>query len=200
MNLLIRLIYWIYSAVIYTGIKLSPPSILFHKPLPYTGIKYVEQIHVDMRFSPKEIELILESLHHLTKFTNSKVSFNLHIDLVPLQDVNYIENKLIKIHSSSDIIKNSDENIKGTTLGLCFHNTDGTKHIYLVYDRLKDDITFKCTTMHEYGHHIYLDHTEGKSIMNRHIDSNIMFPTRIDAIEYANKFECSPEDCMYLKI
>jgi len=198
-DIILKIIYFLYRTLILLQINIKPPQFLFNIPKEHDNHAIIEIIHADINFTPKERLLIAQALQILTEFTNNNIIFYVHYDLGEF-DMNIEENKLIRVHSSNPLIQQWDKNINSHTLGLCAYNNNNTRFVYLAYDRLTDPIVFRCTTIHEYGHHINLQHTDGPSIMNQFINPKIMFPNKIDAIEYAKRFNCSPEDCKYIKI
>ena len=199
MKLFLKLIYEIYIILIYFGFKISPPNIILNAPKIKFNPEIIEDIHADTAFSTLEKKCILQAAKEWELFSNNKIKFNIIFDL-NIIDYSLVKDKstIIKVHSSAEIIKSMDKKIDSDTLGICYYTSDTTRAIYMVFDRLQNLNTFKCTMMHELGHYINLGHTDGHSIMNKHIKHNIYFPTHTDAIEYGNKWEFNPNECKYI--
>lgn len=59
---------------------------------------------------------------------------------------------------------------------------------------------YRTTMTHELGHYIGLDHTKHGSIMHKANHSSILYMTRIDAEEVAEKYQCNVDDLRYFKL
>lgn len=195
-----KIIYYIYTILVHLGLRCNPPSILLNKVKVPANPELIEEIHADISFTSTERLYILQAAKDWETFSNNRIKFNIIFDL-NLIDYSLMSDKstIIRVHSSAQVIKEMDEKIKANTLGICYYTSDTIRTIYLAFDRLKDYNTLRATTAHELGHYIDLDHTEGHSIMNKHIKYNIYYPTYIDAVEYGSKWDIDPKDCKYIK-
>lgn len=201
MDFILRLIIELYTILTQIGIKINPPNILFNSPKYIFEPKIVQEIHADTSFTKIERIYLLKAAEDWKRFSNNAIHFNLIFDL-NLTDLSLMNDKsiIVRVHSSCQAIKESDERIKSNTLGLCFFNTDTVRTIYLVFDRLTNMNMLKSTTVHELGHYINLEHTDGHSIMNKCIMYDAVFLTYIDALEYCSKYNYIPKDLKYIKV
>ena len=196
MNWCLNILCKIYTSLIILGIKISPPSILFNNPKKKINASRTETIHADITFDEKERQYILQAAEEWRQFSNQSIDIKIDFDLNAEVPFNY-ETTLIKATASDPITVESDGYFKCTILGLCKPNADETIDLYIIYDRLKDPITFRSTVMHEIGHFLGLDHTPGNSIMSRRNHGNILHLTYNDAIEFAKKYKCQLSDLRY---
>lgn len=190
-----------YSDLYCAGIKIAKPKSLFNQPSKRLNCEYRTTIFADKTFTNQERILILEALDDLHYFCNGIVELEIVFDL-DSNDQEFIKNNcvLFRVDAEHPSIKESDENIKSTTLGLCSYMANDTRRLYLVSERLWNHITFKTTVTHELGHFIGLDHTNKHSIMHKSNYSNVLFPTRIDALEMGRAWHINPEDFRYFKL
>jgi hypothetical protein len=181
------------------GLRFKPPSILLNKVKYSATTELIEEIHADTSFTPTERLYIIQAAKEWELFSNNRIKFNIIFDL-NLVDYSLMANKstIIRVHSSSNVVKCMDEKNKYNTLGLCYYSSDTIRTIYIVFDRLNDYNLFKLVAMHELGHYINLEHTEGNSIMNMYIKGNRYYPSYIDAVEYGSKWNVNPKDCKYM--
>lgn len=195
-----RILSELYCELVYLGLKFKPPSILFHQPKRKFQCQYFEEILADKSFTDAERIYIMQGLQDIEEFCNGLYKFSVNFELEPSTDVAVNCRLLLKVKQDNPIIVASDERIKSTTLGLCQYMTTGAKIVYLVHERLKDPITYRTTVAHEFGHFIGLSHTERVSIMHKSNFGKVLFPTYIDAVEFAKTYQCDPEDLKYFKL
>lgn len=191
----------IYSDLYCIGIHFPVPKILFNKPKNKLDCKYRQVILADSSFNLKERALILEALDDLQYFCNGLISLEIIFEL-DNSDRKTINNNctLIKANEKHPAIKASDKKINSKTIGLCQFMTNNTRRIYLVSERLKQDIIFKTTVVHELGHFIELTHTKPFGLMHQSNFENILYLTYIDAKETAKVWKINPEDLRYFKL
>jgi len=199
-------LFWTILSHIYTdlyscGLTISKPDILFNQPSKKLDCKWHSIIFADKTFDANERRLISNALEDLHYFCNGLVQFEIVFNL-DANDEAFIKNHYVLIKAAEDhpVIKESDETYDCGVLGLCHYMTNNTRRIYLVSARLTNPITFRTTTVHELGHMISLAHTEQKSIMYKHNNSNVLYPTKIDAIEMASMWDVDVEDLRYFKL
>jgi hypothetical protein len=203
MRLFWKLIAKLYVELFHCGIHVPPSKRLFNQPpgvLPYT---YLETLHGDINFDPKERNLILQSIHDWEYFTNGLFKVNIIFDLDPVADTFFgEEGRILKVASTHERVVEADGYYQITALGLCVWR--GTldpqypvRDILLVKDRLTDHTQFKVVMMHEFGHYLWVGHIEGHGIMHPHTSGNILHFTRDDAKTFAERFERNIEDFRY---
>lgn len=192
----------IYSELVVEGvINEDPPTFLFHKPKKKSECYCQEFVLVDKNFTPKEQKIIAESVKNLEYFCNGMIEIYLKFDLDP-EDKERITNHnvLLRVDGYHPSIVASDGYLKANTLGLCEYMDNDTRRLYLVMERLTHPTTLRTTSIHEFGHFIGLDHTSKPSIMHKHNNSNVLYPTYKDALEMAHKWDSHPEDFCYFKL
>jgi hypothetical protein len=199
-------LFWSFLADIYTllvtsGVKIAPPSFLFNKPKVNIPVRIVEVIHADITFTPEEREWLLQASKDMEFFTNSWFTFDIKFDLdTENYDAFLEESIMLRVDGYNVNIVKSDEVHQNTTIGLCRYWEDGTRDIYMVYDRLHDPTTWRTTAIHELGHFIGMGHTPSRSIMYRHNSRSVLYPTYIDALEFSRLYKCLPKDLRYFKL
>lgn len=199
---------WIYHilAVIYTKFvfyffKISPPNFLFHKPKSNFPITWIEEIHADESFTTKERQHILEAAADISKFSNGWFLFDIKFDLkITDESACTIPSILIRSDHKDEVISYSDGYFKTKILGLYYRGNNNTRTIHLVEDRLNNDTFWRTVTIHELGHLIGLQHTKKPSIMHKNINHNVLYPTYLDAVEFAKLYGCEPNDLRYFKL
>jgi len=198
-----KILSYIYSDLVASiGLNIAPPDFLFYKPNKKID-RYSQQIVLaDKNFTIKERKLILEAIRNLEYFCNGMIEINIIFEL-DSENKETLNNHsvLLRVDASHPSIAASDEKLEAsTTLGLCEYMANDTKRLYLVIERLQDDIGFRTTTIHEFGHFIGLDHTSKPSIMYKHNNRNVLYPTHKDAIELAHKWGQLPNDFRYFML
>jgi hypothetical protein len=200
MRLFWKIISEIYCELVSWGLNFKPPSVLFHQPEQKFQCQYFEEILADKSFTDAERTYIMQGLQDIEEFCNGLYKFTVNFVLEPTTEVAVSSCLLLKVKNDNPLIVASDERIKSTTLGLCQYMNTGAKIVYLAHERLTDAITYRTTVAHEFGHFIGLEHTERVSIMHKSNFGNVLFPTYIDALEFAKKYNCNPEDLKYFKL
>lgn len=120
----------------------------------------------------------------LSKFTGSMM--NGRCRLVILVD---------SVSSEHEMIKERDKREKVSTLGLTLAHACNVTKIWMVYDRLDDDVDFVNVSAHEFGHALGLRHVESKhSIMYDFYDFERPAGciTLEDALELCSHYDCMP--------
>lgn len=191
----------IYSSLVLGGLEISPPNFLFNQPQKQLECVYSDTILADVNFPDYERKLILEAKKDLELFCNGAIELEIRFELNS-EDIDTIRNNcvLLRVSANHPSIKESDERIQNTTLGLCDYMANKTRRLYLVPERLTDPITYRTTAIHELGHFIGLGHTGRPSIMHKHNYSRVLYPTRIDAKELAKVWNYKPEQFRYFKL
>lgn len=182
------------------GVNIPPSHRLFNQPKITNDYQLVEEIHADISFTEKEKLLILRAAKDFEYFSNDQITFDIQFDL-DSSDQEAVENQsvILRVDKTHPLIVEMDGYYKYSILGVCQYREDYDA-LYLVHDRLRNPITFRTTTIHELGHFVGLDHTNGRSIMHKHNLSSVLYPTRADAIEFAKVYNCKPEELRYFKL
>lgn len=200
MRLFWKILSELYCQLVSLGFKLSPPRLLFNQPKQKFQCQYFAEILADKTFDDSERVYILEGIKDIEEFCNGMIELSVKFDLEPGTQVADNAFLLLKVETTNPAIVASDERINSTTLGLCQYLQSGGRIIYLVYERLTDPVTYRTTMSHEVGHFLGLEHTARVSIMHKSNFGTVLFPTYIDAQEFSNKYDCSPEDLKYFKL
>lgn len=191
----------IYTALVTSGLEIAPPRFLFHKPKIKVPVRIAEVIHADITFTPEERQYILQAAKDMEFFTNDWFTFDIKFDLDTENYDAFLEDSImLRVDGYNANIVKSDEIHKNHTIGLCQYWEDGTRDIYMVYDRLRGPIEWRTTCIHELGHFVGMGHTPRGSIMYKHNNRNILYPTYLDAKEFAEIYKCLPEDLRYFKL
>lgn len=190
----------IYCTLVLIGIEFEPPWFLFHQPKYKFLCQYVEKVWADKNFTSEERIHIINGIRDFEKFCNGLVRFTIDFSLDPTAEIAADKSLLLKVNKDHPAIVASDERIKSTTLGLCQYLQSGAKIVYLVNERLDDPITYRTTVTHEFGHYVGLEHTKRDSIMHKANFGHVLYPTYIDAQEFATKYNCDPEDLKYFRL
>lgn len=191
----------LYSDLVLGGLEIAPPKFLFNNPEKSLECVYSEVILADVNFPIHEQKLILEAKKDLEYFCNGAIELDIRFEL-DSEDKETIRQNcvLLRVSASHPSIKESDEKLQNTTLGLCDYMANDTRRLYLVPERLTNPTTFRTTAIHELGHFIGLGHTGRPSIMHKHNYSRVLYPTRIDAQELAKVWNYKPEQFRYFKL
>jgi len=199
MKMFWKILSTLYSHLVVDGLITSkPPAFLFHQPTITLPCQMQEIILVDKSFSENEQKLIIEAVDNLEQFSNGLIRIILKFDLEP-DDEERIDNHhvILRVASSDTIIASADEQFDSNILGLCQVMDNDTRKLYLVHDRINNDIVFRTTALHELGHFIGLDHTQRPSIMFRQISPRVLYMTYKDAVEMAKVWQMLPSDFRY---
>ena len=201
MKLLWSLASELYSDLIIGGLEFPPPKFLFNKPKGQLECVYSDTILADVNFPDNERKMILEANKDLEYFCNGAITLDIRFEL-DSEDIETVRQNcvLLRVSASHPAIKESDEKIQNTTLGLCDYMQNDTRRLYLVPERLTNPITYRTTAIHELGHFIGLSHIERPSIMYRHNYSRVLYPTYKDAQEFARVWNYKPEQFRYFKL
>jgi len=192
----------IYSdLVVGAGLDMASPDCLFYNPNKKLERYSQEVILADKNFTPKERKLIIEAVRNLEYFCNGMIEIILIFELDP-ENKEALSNHsvLLRVDATHPSIVTSDEKLGATTLGLCEYMDNNTRRLYLVVERLQDDIGFRTTTIHEFGHFIGMGHTDKPSIMHKHNSRNVLYPTYKDAMELAHRWSQHPNDFRYFML
>lgn len=191
----------IYSELVVAGLSLPTPKLLFHQPNYKLKCCYQETILADRNFTETERYLITEARKDLEHFCNGMIALDIRFELDP-EDKETIRDNcvLLRVEVTHPSIVESDAKLESITLGLCDYMRNKTRRLYLVPERLTNPITFRTTAIHELGHFIGLSHTEKPSIMHKHNNNNILYPTYIDAVELSKVWNCDIQDLRYFKL
>lgn len=202
MKLFWNVICEIYTTLIVSGLKLPPSKSFFNQPTTTNDCyQFLEEIHGDISFTKTERFYILEAAKNFEFFSNNQIKFEITFDLDPTDQIAIDSQSIIlRVDQSHDMIVEADGYYKSKILGLCQYKDNDTQTIYLVHDRLRNPITLRTTTIHELGHLVGLDHTQGRSIMHRYNTNSSLYPTYIDAVEFAIRFNCKPSELRYFKL
>jgi hypothetical protein len=201
MKLLWSLIAWFYTYLINTGYNIALPKWLFNKPKTENLISIIKEIHADDSFTDDERVLILQAARDLEFFCNDWFTFDIKFDLnIEDEDSFLHENIMIRADGENENIVDSDKAHKNFTVGLCLYWDDGSRDLYLVHDRIRTSTQWRLITIHELGHFINLGHTKPKSIMYKTVNAKVLYPTRIDAEEFAKVYGCDVSDLRYFKL
>lgn len=201
MKLFWRIVASIYTDLKISGLNLPPYSFLFHKPTIRFPKTIIETIRAEVKFNPRERELILEAAEDMFRFTNKRIRFDITFDLETDEIVPYEENVIMKAHSNEEYIKEADKKYENNVIGLCYYGDGKGKSIYLISDRLeRSDNLFKSTAIHEFGHYLGMIHTKCCSIMQPVNSNSVVYPTYTDAVELARIWKCLPSDLCYFKL
>lgn len=195
-----KLLSGMYYLMIVAGAKNAPPSILFNKPKQKFRCKYYELIKADITFTEAERFYILEAIKDFEQFCNGLIKLDIEFNLDLTQEEYINQSMLIRAVPTTKEIVMYDGYLQSNILGLCSCMENGFKKIHLVHNRLTNPITFRTTMIHELGHFVGLHHTRKKSIMHAYNHGNVLYPTYIDAREFARVFNCSPEQLRYFKL
>lgn len=190
----------IYCELVIMGLDIVPPAMLFNKPQKQLEYKYFGEILADKNFTPDERNYIMEGVKNIEDFCNGIIKFDIRFDLESDTKFAPDTSLILKIGSDNPIVVAATKTYKSDILGLCQSAPSGLKIIYLVHDQLNNPIIYRTTVIHELGHYIGLEHTKYASIMHKSNFGNVLFPTYIDAQEFAKKYNCSPEDLKYFKL
>lgn len=191
----------IYTSLIDLGFEIRAPDFLFNIPEEHFSFKVKKRIYADSQFTEEERISILQAADDFYEFSNHWFEFEISFDL-DNTDEEFIKEHhvLIRADSNHPLVLESDSSLVSNTLGLCYYRENFNISLYLVHERLKSHIAYKTTTLHELGHFLGLNHTLGKSIMNRYNSKNILYPTYIDAKEFVKHYKCKIESLKYFKL
>jgi hypothetical protein len=199
-------LFWSLACDLYTdltigGLDIVPPKFLFNQPKEKLECIYSDTILADTNFPNNERKLILEAKRDIEYFCNGAIELDIRFEL-DSKDKEAIcsNNVLLRVTANHPHIKQSDERLESTTLGLCDWMHNDTIRLYLVPERLSNPISYRTTAMHELGHFISLDHTQRPSIMHKSNYSRVLYPTEIDARELARVWNYKPEQFRYFKL
>ena len=181
---------------------MPPPEALFNQPKGHSTFQFVETFRADFTFNPEERAEIVRAAKDLSRFTNDLIIFEIEFDLNPNdEEAIYSESVIIRANENHPALTVWDNKTTGVrALGLCFPKDNYTKNLYIVPDRISNNILFRTTMIHEFGHYVGLGHEAKKSIMHAINYNTVLFPTRIDAVAFAKLYNCSPEEFCYFKL
>lgn len=191
----------------YTGDPYQMPKIFFHRVQPYNCHLdcIILNIHVDTSFTSLERQVIFDAVTDLEFFLNYRYIFNIKFDLT--EETFHMfpsDHTIIKAEEDFPIIADFEKENNIYTIGLCQSYENNTNDIYLLHNRLNayhiNDCynVWKVTVLHELGHLLKLQHTNG-GIMQAKINGDILYPTYEDAVEFSRVHQCSPDDLQYFK-
>jgi len=200
MNKIWKFLAKIYCELTLIGFNIAPHKKLFNQPKQKLDWKYSEDILADITFTAKERVNILAGIKDFEDFCNGMIKFSVRFELEPTTLVSDNCSLLLRNAIADPIVAMSDKNFKSQILGLCQVTKSGARLIYLVHERLNNRTIWRTTTSHEFGHYVGMGHTDRPSIMHKLNYGNVLFPTYIDAVEFARIFGCSPEDLKYFKL
>ena len=199
-------LFWKFLSNMYSGlvvggaIRMEPPKFLFNQPSRKLQCLYQDLVLVDKSFTDEEKKLIVLAIKDLEYFCNGLIQIIPKFDLDP-EDQETIKNNsvLLKVGPDHPSIVASDEKLELNTIGLCEYMENDTKRLYLVNGRLHNDIMFRTTAVHEFGHFIGLGHTPMPSIMHKS-NNSVLYPTREDALELSRIWKIYPGHLKYFKL
>lgn len=201
MKLLWSLIAKFYTALVNSGYKIAPPKFLFNQPEYKVFSCETKEIHADITFTEEERSIILQAAKDLSFFSNDAFAFNIIFDLDADRIDDFLsDNVMLRAFADNENVIASDNIHKNFTVGLCRYWDDGTRDLYLVCDRIRTPSEWRRVTIHELGHFIDLSHTKLNSIMHSMCSAKVLYPTRIDAEEFAKVYGCKVDDLRYFKL
>lgn len=160
---------------------------------------FIILLHGDMDFSQQERQIVSEAVDRWYEFTNGKFLFHIIYDISKYDlDALTKDDIILKVASSFYLVKESEQRSKGRTCGLC-HRFTNRGNIYMVENRVRNYQTFRTVLMHELGHYIGLDHTEGPSIMYEYTDQTGDF-TKNDALAFCEEYGCGLNELRYREV
>lgn len=202
MKLLWSIVSNFYTELVVGGVVTSPPPrLLFNQPSKKLECFSEDIIWVDKNFTVEEQNLIIEAVRNIEYFSNGLVRIILRFGLDSADEEKIKTNSvLLRVSPEHPAIAASDEKLQANTLGLCDYMTNDTRRLYLVVDRLPNATAFRTTAIHEFGHFIGMGYTEKPSIMYKHNNSNVLYPTYKDAKELGDVWDVDPECFRYFKL
>ncbi len=192
----------LYTSLVLFGYDLPPPKALFNQPKGQSTVQFVETLRADFTFNSEERVQILRAIKDIERFTNDLILFEIEFDLNPSdEETIYNQSVIIRAREDHPALVPWDNKSKGVrALGLCFSKDNYTKNLYIVPNRISNNILFRTTMIHEFGHFIGLGHEPKQSIMHAVNYNTVLYPTYIDAAAFAKLYNCSPEEFCYFKL
>lgn len=190
----------IYTELIQIGFTFPPSQRFFNQPEIYEDFQIIEEIHADISFPENERHCIRQAAKDFEYFCNQRIVFDIIFDLEHDDQQRISEEPvLVRASKKHPIIVETDGYHKCNILGLCQFRKNNNA-IYMVHDRLSNYQLYRTTAIHELGHFIGMHHVGSPSVMYKYNSGNVLYPTYIDAIEFAKLYDCKAEDLRYFKL
>lgn len=205
MKLFWRIATAIYCELFSLGITVRKINWFFNNPNYQLENQMNLTILADTAFTSEERAHIMAATDHVNFFCNgfATITILFTLDQDNQEEINN-NSILLREDDKSKLIEQEDKNHNTSILGMCYHNSNHTRKLLLVTNRLYSKNLFQITTAHELLHALFLGHTEKPSIMHAFIsNNNLLFPTELDAQElvrvWGEDYYINIQDLRYFK-
>lgn len=201
MNFIHKIAAYLYcDLVVFTDVKMAPPSWLFNKPKKKLKHTYSEEILADVNFTIEERWLIEEACRNMEWFSNGFIRLKITFEWEPSWELPEDRVIMLRGETNDNAIIHADGYYKSNVLGLCSWMTNNSIILHIVHERLKNPHTFRTTVLHEIGHYLGMRHTQRPSIMHKSNHTDVLYLTYKDAVEFGKVFNLDPESLRYFKL